>query len=103
MSLTSAETSVPPLKWSDVMLMPFFMFFGTFFVFAIQAARKDQRPIRIAWHFFLCGGIYFFSTGVSSLILSLWRNSFGPPSLLFIAIAAGMFVGLKIMKPANGA
>lgn len=98
-ALTVAEASVPPLTWEAIIVILVGSCVGILFTLGIQVVLKSPRGVYFGWHFFFYGSIYFISSGASALLMSLWRNSFGPPALLCLVIGTGSFIGLRVMKP----
>lgn len=98
-ALSTAEASKPPLGWTAIGVIFIFCSFAFCFLLGIQVLTKNREGIQMGWKFFFFVCIYFLSMGISALGLALWRNSFSPAALLYIAISAGLAVGLTLTKP----
>lgn len=98
LALSDAEASVPPLNWEAIAIIAFGSAAGISLVLGIQISFKNWRAAKVAWHFFFCGCFYFLGCGVCALVLSVFRNTFGPPAMLSISIAIGLLTGLGLCR-----
>ena len=97
-ALSSAKASQPPLQWD---FMPF-MFIGSvvsfLFVIGIQLVRKDPKYSRSMLRIFLPLSVFIVGSGIGALATDLFSGVFGPASIFFLIIGAGLSIGVLLAR-----
>lgn len=96
--LTSFQTGEPALGWGEIGALFIFGIVAICFLLGIQVLTKNQKGIYYGWHGFLFLSIYTLSSGTAAFAWSLWKNSFGPEALIFVAVSLGMFIGVFLTR-----
>ena len=96
--LSSAKASNPTIEWNHIPFMFFGCVIGMFWVVGLQLIRKDPKYSRGAIIFFYPIAVFIMGSGIGALATGFYHNEFTPASLLFLAIGAGMLVGIFFMR-----
>ena len=91
-----SEVTQPPLQWDH---MPF-LFFGSIFVMlftaGIQLMRKNPKYSKTMLIIFIPLSILVFSMGVGIFVSAIYFNELNPYKILYLAIGAGLLIGVGI-------
>ncbi|QDK44848.1 hypothetical protein DOM22_06565 [Bdellovibrio sp. ZAP7] len=97
-TLDSVESSRPPMTWQAVGILFLFGIFAMCFVLGIQILIKNSKGLKYGWKGFYIISFYLMGSGIGATAVAITRNSFGPAAVVFISVAAGIGVGLLILK-----
>ena len=92
-ALLSAQAAKPPIDWSAIQIIFVFCILAMVIVIGFQILRNNPMYANGAITFMLIPSLYFFSSGISALIIS---GAFTPESTFIFIIGAGSLIGLGL-------
>ena len=99
-ALEAGAASVPPIEWSTLPLLFFGSAIALLFVLAFQVALKNDKAFSLGWKLFAVATVYAISSGLTSILVALFRSSAGPSMFMVLAVGLGMAAGLAALKTA---
>ena len=97
-ALSAANASQPPLDWPSIA----FIFAGAaaalFIVLGFQGFLRKNKAVALGWNLFALSTVYMAASGIAALFISLAQGSFGPPSVLFLALATACTLSLVAVR-----
>lgn len=98
MTLRSAATSQPPIRWSDLPLIGVFTLVAQPAVLGFQVWQGNLNAMRLGWVMFLGVGAYTATAGVAALVIA-WRGpGLSPHAWLFLVLGLAVLGGVGLSR-----
>ena len=95
-ALEAGAAAQPPISWSDIPFSFVVSTFGMLLPIGIQLLRREPKPSLWALRFLGLVSLWFATSGLSAVVLAIYRGSVAPHSVLFFAIGVGALLGVAI-------
>lgn len=97
-ALTASAEAQPPLTWPALAFVGLGTAVALPAVLGLQAALRNQRALKLFWHFFLYVAVYHVATGIAALVVAARGSELLPHAFLFLVIGLGLSAGVGLTR-----